>query len=159
MARRLRIYHPDYRVRWVDRLLDLFGGTHPAPRPTGPDYTLLNRAAQRTTLQFLDGVFSVVVLGDEMVRIDTSWTLPEGPDARLVAAEALVQRLRFGQVHPNGLRVAIPARWFEFVDAPHGTRVLLRLLQRPDPALQNLIYRNVSEDGSGEWSEYAVGAD
>lgn len=159
MGRRLRIYHPEYRVRWFDQLVDLFGGAHPAPRPAGPDYTLLNRAAMRTTRAFLDGAFSVVVLGDEMVRIDSSWALPDGADAQMAACEALVLRLRFGQVHPNGLRVAIPARWFEFNEAAHGTRVLVRLLQRPDPALRSFLVGNLSETGDDEWAEYAVGAD
>lgn len=153
----MRIYHPDYRVTWQDRFWDLFAGAHAAPLPEGVDLTLVHRTAARTTREFLDAVLNVSLLGDEMVRIDSAWRLPEPPDARRSAAEVLVRRLRFGQLHPGALRVVLPARWFQLDGAPHGTRVLVRLLECPNPGLRCFLAGNLGEDGGPEWTEYATG--
>lgn len=157
--KRVRIYHPDYRVSWQDRFWDLFSGHRPASRPDGVDYTLMNRSAARNIRELLEGVLNVSLLGDEMVRVDTSWRLPEEADARQTAAEDLVRRLRFGQMHPGALRVTIPARWLQFDDAPHGTRILVRLLECPNPGLRTFLAGNLAEDGPDEWTEYAVHGD
>lgn len=155
----MRIYHPEYRVTWQDRFWDLFSGHRPPAREEGIDYTLVNRAAARTTRAFLDGILHVSLLGDEMIRLDSTARLPEEPGARQTAAEALVARLRFGQFHPGDLRVVLPARWFQLDDAPHGTRVLVRLLDHPNPGLRSFLAGNFSEDGTNEWTEYAIGGE
>lgn len=155
----MRIYHPDYRISFWDRLLDPMGTHAHRPRPSGVDFTLLNRAAARAVRGFLDETLNVGLLGDEMVRIDSAWRLPpEGPGRR-EACTAIAQRLRFVQVLPGGSRVPVALRWLDFQEAPHGTRLLLRLLERPNPGLRSLVAGDLSEDGSGGWEDYAIGAD
>lgn len=153
----MRIYHPDYRVSWWDRLLDR-GALRPRARhQVGVDYTLLNRASARSVREFLDDTLNMSLLGDEMVRIDSARHLPDDPEARRDICETLTSRVRFGQIQPGGARTMVPTRWMEFRDAPHGTRALLRLLTRPNPGLKSFVEGDVSEDGSGGWEEYAVG--
>lgn len=155
----MRIYHPDYRVTWTDRIWDLFAG-RPAPaRQPGIDYTLLNRASARTVREFLDATLNMSLLGYEMVRIDSAWQMPEAADAGRTAAVALTSRLRFGQVHPGGLRIPVATRWLQFDPAPHGTRVLVRLIDRPNPGLRSFLAGNLDEDGAGRWTEYAIAGD
>lgn len=155
----MRIYHPDYRISVWDRLLDPVGTHRLHVRPEGVDFTLLNRAAARAVRGFLDETLNVCLLGDEMVRIDTGWRLPpEGPGRREVCA-AIAHRLRFLQALPGGRKVPVALRWLDFQDAPHGTRLLLRLLDRPNPGLRSFVAGDLSEDGSGGWEEYAIGAD
>jgi hypothetical protein len=154
----MRIYHPDYPLSWGDRVWDLFAGRKaPAPRE-GIDYTLMNRAAARVVRDFLDQTLNMTLLGDEMVRVDSAWELPESEAARETAASSLVVRLRFGQVHPGGMRMPIAARWYQFDPANHGTRVLIRLLERPNPGLRSFLAGNLEESGD-KWTEYAVGGD
>lgn len=155
----MRIYHPDHRVSWVDRIWDLFGGHVLRARPAGVDYTLVNRAAARNVRDFLDGTLNMSLIGDEMVRVDSSLRLPDRGEARRAACEAMVTRLRFGQVHPGGVRVQMPARWFQFDDAPHGTRLLVRLLEIPNPGLRSFLAGNMDEFGGEDWQEYAIGGD
>ncbi len=155
----MRIYHPDYRISLWDRLLDPLGTRGRPVRPEGVDYTLLNRAAARAARGFLDETLNVCLLGDEMVRIDSAWRLPTEREARRELCEALTFRLRFGQSLPGGVKVPVALRWLDFRDAPHGTRLLVRLLDRPNPGLRSFVAGDLSEDGSGGWEEYAIGAD
>lgn len=154
--RAVRIYHPDFHPSWYDRLYDGFvAGTLPA-RGDGVDWTLLQRAAGRTMRQLLDGIRATVHLGDEMVRVDTAVTLPADPAARRDLAGEIVRRLRVSQVLV-GLRHPLPIRWVQFDDAPEGSRLLVRLLDRPNPGLRTLLGANTAEDASAEWAEVAVG--
>ncbi len=155
----MRIYHPDYRISVWDRLLDPAGTRGRRRVAEGVDYTLLNRAAARSARAFLDDTLNVCLLGDEMVRIDSAWRLPSEGPARRELCEALTARLRFGQVLPGGTKVPVALRWLDFQDAPHGTRLLLRLLDRPNAGLRSFVAGDLSEDGSGGWEEYAIGAD
>jgi hypothetical protein len=155
----VRIYHPDYRISWWDRLLDPAGTHGQRARRTGVDYTLLNRSAARAARDFLDETLNLSLLGDEMVRVDSAWRLPASPAGRRELVEALAVRLRFGQVHPGGVKVQLALRWLDFQDAPHGTRLLLRLIARPNPGFRSFLAGDLSEDGSGGWTEYAIGAD
>lgn len=157
MAGRVRVWHPDYPPTAIERLLDLYHGTVPAPLPEGVDPSLLVTQQLRTVRAFLDGCFSVVLLGHEMVRADSTWRLPESPAARQAAAEALALRLRFGQVHPTGARVPLSARWFELGDVPHGSRCLVRLVELPSSHLRSFLAVNLAEDPRGPWTEVAVG--
>ena len=155
----MRLYHPDYRISLWDRILDPAGTHGRRARTTGVDYTLVNRAAARAARTFLDETLNVCLLGDEMVRIDSAWRLPpDGPGRRDLCA-SLVHRLRFGQTLPGGMNVPVALRWLDFQDAPHGTRLLMRLLDRPNPGLRSFVAADLSEDGSGGWAEYAIGAD
>ena len=108
---------------------------------------------------FLDETLNVSLLGEEMVRLDSSWRLPAQAESRQDLIEALALRVRFGQLHPGGLRVPSALRWLDFQDAPHGTRLLLRLVARPNPGLRSFVAGDLSEDGSGGWIEYALGGD
>jgi hypothetical protein len=155
----VRIYHPDYRISWWDRLLDPAGTRGQQSRRSGVDYSLLHHTAARAVRGFLDETLNVSLLGDEMVRIDSAWRLPEAPAGRRELVSALAVRLRFGQVHPGGVRMPVALRWLDFQDAPHGTRLLLRLLARPNPGLRSYVAGDLSEDGSGGWTEYAISAD
>ncbi|MDP2317256.1 MAG: hypothetical protein Q8P41_30495 [Pseudomonadota bacterium] len=155
----MRIYHPDYRISWWDRLLDPAGTHARSQRPVGVDYTLLNRSAARAVRGFLDETLNISLLGDEMVRIDSAWRMPASPEGRRELITAIALRLRFGQVHPANLKVPVALRWLDFQDAPHGTRLLLRLLDRPNPGLRSFVAADLSEDGSGGWEEFAIGAD
>lgn len=155
----MRVYHPDYKITIWDRLFDPAGTHARRPRPAGVDYTLLNRAAARAARAFLDETLNVSLLGDEMVRIDSAWRLPDAAAARRELCEALAVRLRFGQIQAGGLKVAVSLRWLDFQDAPHGTRLLLRLLDRPNPGLRSFMAGDLSEDGTGGWEEYAIGAE
>lgn len=151
----MRIYHPDYRIPWWDRMLDPAGTRARRVRPEGVDFTLLNRSAARAVRGFLDETLNVSLIGDEMVRIDSAWRLPSAPDARRELCEALALRVRFGQVQTGGVKVPVALRWLDFQDAPHGTRLLLRLLERPNPGLRSYVAGDLSEDGTGGWEEYA----
>lgn len=153
----MRIYHPDYRVSWWDRLLDRAAMSPRVRHEAGVDYTLMNRASARAVREFLDETLNMCLLGDEMVRIDSGRHLPEDVEARRDMCEMLTSRVRFGQVQPGGARTRIATRWMEFRDAPHGTRALIRLLARPNPGLKSFVEGDVSEDGTGGWEEYAVG--
>ncbi|MSQ00986.1 MAG: hypothetical protein EXR71_03710 [Myxococcales bacterium] len=155
---RLRIWHPDYPPSWSERLLDLFHGVVPSPPPDGVDMTLLASHQRRLVREFLDGCAPVTLLGHEMVKADTTWTLPDDPVARRSAAEALALRLRFGQVHPGERRLPLAARWFEFLDRPGGgCRCLIRLVDGPSPHLNSFLAVNMGADPLGPWTEVAVG--
>ena len=153
----MRIYHPEYRVTWVDRIWDLFDGHRPAPRRDGVDYSLVHRQSARNVRSFLDETLNLSLLGDEMVRVDSAWRLPES--GQIAALEGMVARMRFGQMHAAGMRVAIPVRWFQFDSAPHGTRLLLRLLELPNPGLRSYMAGNLDEEGAENWVEYGIGGD
>lgn len=91
----------------------------------------------RTLRDFLDRCGPLVLLGHEMVKADSAWSLPVDPEARRFAAEALATRLRFGQVHPGDLHLPMAARWFEFHDIEGGgTRCLIRMVDGPSPHLR-----------------------
>jgi hypothetical protein len=155
---RMRIWHPDYPPSWTERLLDLFHGVVPEPPPVGVDLTLMANRELRTVRDFLDGCGAPVLLGHEMVKADSSWAMPEEPEARRSAAEALATRLRFGQLHPGELRLPMAARWFEFHElAGGGTRCLIRLVDGPAPHLRSFLAANLSTDPRGPWTEVAVG--
>jgi hypothetical protein len=155
----MRIYHPEHQPSWWERALDLFSGVTVRPRPEGVDYGLLNRNAAAVARSFLDGTFSVCLLGDEMIRADSSWRLPVEAEAARSAGEAVAERVRFGQTLAGGRRIGIPARWFEFTDVPHGTRLLIRLVQRPDPGLRSFLAGSLDDEPGRTWTEYAVGVD
>lgn len=154
----LRFYHPDYQVSWYDQLYDWFSARKPLIRDPGVDYTLLNRSILRALRDLLEGVTTIHAIGEEMVRIDTVWRLPQHEDARRGVVEGLVGRLRLSQVHPGDRRVQLTARWFEFADTPSGTRILVRLVFRPVPSLPVVLAGNLSEDDT-TWNEFAVGTD
>jgi hypothetical protein len=154
----MRIWHPDYPPSWTERLLDLFHGVVPEPPPPGVDLTLMAARELRTVREFLDGCGAPVLLGHEMVKCDSRWTLPEDPAARRSAAEAVAVRLRFGQVHPGDLHLPMATRWFEFHDLPGGrTRCLIRLVDGPAPHLRSFLAVNMGPDAKGPWTEVAVG--
>ncbi|MBM4369699.1 MAG: hypothetical protein FJ102_26045 [Deltaproteobacteria bacterium] len=157
MAGRVRVWHPDHPPTYIERVLDCFVGTVPEALPDDVDTSLLVAQQLRTVRTFLDGCFSVVLLGHEMVRADSSFRLPESPQARQAAGEALALRLRFGQVHPTGVRVPLAARWFELNDVSHGTRCLIRLVELPQPHLRSFLAVNLGNDPLGPWTEVAVG--
>jgi hypothetical protein len=124
----------------------------------GVDLTLMANRELRTVRDFLDGCGAPVLLGHEMVKADSSWAMPEEPEARRSAAEALATRLRFGQLHPGELRLPMAARWFEFHElAGGGTRCLIRLVDGPAPHLRSFLAANLSTDPRGPWTEVAVG--
>jgi hypothetical protein len=154
---KLRVYHQDYKVTWADRVYDFFSGHTMPRRVAGVDYTLLNRASLRAVREFLDGVSGIQLLGDEMVRIDSTWRLAEDAEARRCQAEGLTSRLRVGQVQAGSYRTPLAARWFQYEDLPGGTRLLVRLLDAPNPNLRTFVSGNVNEDEGGAWMEYAVG--
>lgn len=155
----MRIYHPDYRITWWDRLTDPAGTHARTARPVGVDYTLLNRAAARAVRECLDEMLNLSLLGDEMVGIDSAWRMPASPEGRRDLLPAIALRMRFGQVHPASVKVPAALRWIDFQDAPHGTRLQLSLLDRPNPGLRSFVEVNTSEGESGRWEEYALGAD
>lgn len=155
----MRIYHPDYRISWWDRFLDPAGTHARTQRLVGVDYTLLNRAAARAVRECLDELLNLSLLGDEMVGIDSAWRMPVSPEARRELIPAMALRLRFGQMHPGAVKMPVALRWLDFRDAPHGTRLLLQLLDRPNPGLRSFVAADLSDDGSGGWEEYALGAD
>lgn len=157
MARRIRIYHPDHVVTWRDRLFDLFSGREAAARPAGVDFSLLDRNAARSARALLDGLLSLTLLGDEMVRVDARWPFPEALSAD--AAAAIVARLRFAQARPGGGRVPVPIRWVELAEAQHGTTLLIRLLDAPNPGLRSVLEANLAEGSPASWSEVAVAQD
>ena len=155
----MRFYHPDTPLSIWDRLGDPLGTWKRHRRAPGVDYTLLNRAAAQGARELLEEMSGLCLLSDDMVRIDTRWRLPPArPGQEEVCAE-IALRLRFGQVHPGGMRLTIPLRWVEFREQPDCTQVLLRLVGRPNPGLRSYVAGDLSEDGSGGWEEYALGAD
>lgn len=154
---RIRYYHPDYTVTWWDRLYDLNKGRSLPHREQGVDYTLLQRIANRELRNILDHVIAVHVLGADIVRIDTDAALPEDAQAREDLCAELVRRLRFGQVQPDGRRVALPLRWVEFAETPNGLTLLLRTLLRPDPGLRSFLAAQI-EPGGGD-VEIAIAGD
>lgn len=158
VSERIRVYHPDYEVTWKDRLYDWFSGRQAPPRSEGVDYTLVNRVALRALRELLEGVVAVTPLGQEMMRIDSAWRLPDAESARQAVVDGLVGRLRLAQVLPDGGRRPLAVRWLQFEDVSHGTRILVRLLDRPNPALHTVLAGNMSEDSTA-WSEFAVGTD
>lgn len=153
---RLRVYHPDYPVSWFDRLMDLFGSVEPEARSASVDYTLVDRSTVRGLRGILDGMLHISLLGAEMVRADTTWELPPSPSTRRELGEEIVRRLKFEQVQPNGARSAIPIRWVQFEDAPHGSRLLIRLVHTPNLGIRSLLAGNVGV-ASVDWEEVAVG--
>ena len=157
VAARIRYYHPEYTVTWWDRLYDLNKGRMLPQRERGVDYTLLQRIANRELRRILDHVLSVHVLGSDMVRIDTDTELPDDAEAREDLFAELVRRLRFGQVHPDGRRIALPLRWVEFAETPAGLTLLLRTLVRPDPGLRSFLAAQI-EPGGGD-VEIAIAGD
>lgn len=154
MARPLRIYHPDTPPRWQDRVLDLFSGrVAPAPEP-GVDYTLVHRTAARAARVLLDELLTLTLLGDEMVRVDTRWCLPAAATPESLGA--IVRRLRFAQVQPGAVRTTSAIRWVEFHEATHGTTVLIRLVEAPNPGLRSVLEANLAEGAAADWTEVAV---
>lgn len=153
---RLRVYHPDYPVSWFDRVMDLFGGVEPSEREADVDYTLMDRGTVRGLRGILDGMLHISLLGAEMVRADTTWALPAAPSTRRELGEELVRRLRFGQLQPNGSRGFINIRWVQFEDAPHGARLLIRLVHAPNHGLHSFLAGNVGVQRA-DWEEVAVG--
>ncbi len=153
----MRMYHPDYRVTWLDRIAELFDVRQPPPRPEGVDLTLVQRAEVRAVRAFLDGLRNVSLLGDELVRCDSIWPAPEAASAREDATARLLLRVRFGQVLPGDLHVQLPTRWARLDPTPHGSRLLLRLIERPNPGLRCFLAGNFEEGDEARWVEYAVG--
>lgn len=154
---RIRIYHPEYPVRWLDRLYDLFSGRIVPPRATGVDYTLLNRVSLQDVRAFLDGVANIALLGQEMVRVDSTFRLPEDHRPAVACIEGLIYRLRVAHTLPGGARLPLDIRWAQFEPTPQGTRVLLRLTAAPHPQGRVELVGNLNTDASGDWLEYAVG--
>ncbi len=153
---RLRVYHPDYPVSWFDRIMDLFGGVEPTERDEGIDYSLVDRGTVRGMRGILDGMLHVSLLGADMVRADTTWALPPSPSTRRELGEEIVRRLRFGQQQANGNRTFIHIRWVQFEDAPHGARLLIRLVAWPNHGLRSFVAGNVGVVDA-DWEEVAVG--
>lgn len=153
---RLRIYHPDYPVSWFDRIMDLFGGVEPTEREEGIDYSLVDRGTVRGMRGILDGMLHISLLGADMVRADTTWALPASPSTRRELGEEIVRRLRFGQQQANGNRTFIHIRWVQFEDAPHGARLLIRLVSWPNHGLHSVLAGNVGVVDA-DWEEVAVG--
>ncbi len=153
---RLRVYHPDYPVSWFDRVMDLFAGVEPPERAEGIDYSLVDRATVRGMRGILDGMLHISLLHAEMVRADTTWVLPQSPSTRRELGEELVRRLKFGQFDIGGVRVLIPIRWVQFEDAPHGSRLLIRLVAAPNHGLHSFLAGNVGV-AQADWEEVAVG--
>lgn len=151
----LRIYHPDAPLRWQDRLADFFAGRAAPPLEPGVDYTLVHRTAARAARALRDELLALNLLGDEMVRVDTRWSVP--PAATPESLGALVRRLRFTQVQPGGVRTRLGIRWVEFRPAAHGTTVLMRLTELPSPGLRSVLEANLAEGESADWTEVAVG--
>ncbi len=157
MARRIRIYHPDHTVTWRDRLFDLTTGVRPSRPAAGVDYSLLTHNAARAARALLDELLSITLLGDEMVRVDARWPLPEGLSPEVAAA--IVSRLRFSQVQPGGRRLTVPIRWVELSEAVHGTTLLVRLLEPPNPGLRSVLEANLALGEHEAWAEVAVARD
>lgn len=157
MGAKLRVYHQDYRVSWVDRLYDFFSGHTLPKRAPGVDYTLMNRASLRMVREFLDGATHIQLLGDEMVKVESSMRLLPEPEARKAQVDGLTSRLRVGQVQTGNYRTPLAARWFQYEEIPGGTRLLVRLLDVPNPALRTFVSGNLNEDEDGTWMDYAVG--
>lgn len=155
----MRFYHPDTPVSIWDRLGDPLGTLRHHGRAPGVDYTLVNRAAAQAVRELLDELSGLCLLGDDMVRLDTRWRLPPAGPAREQVCAEIALRLRFGQVHPGGIRLTLPLRWVEFREEVDCTHVLLRVLGRPNPGLRSYVAGDLSEDGSGGWEEYALGAE
>ncbi len=153
---RLRVYHPDYPVSFLDRLMDLFGSVEPPERDEDVDYSLVDRATVRGMRGILDGMLHISLLGAEMVRADTTWSLPTQPSTRRELGEELVRRLRFGQLQPQGSRTTVAIRWVQFEDAPHGSRLLIRLVSAPNHGLRSFLAGNVGVSRA-DWEEVAVG--
>lgn len=153
---RLRVYHPRYPVSWFDRIMDLFGGVEPPERCESVDYTLVDRGTVRALRGILDGMLHISLLGAEMVRADTTWTLPASPSTRREVGEEMVRRLKFEQIQLTGARLETAIRWVQFEDAPHGSRVLIRLVTAPNMGLRSVLAGNVGVD-SIDWEEVAVG--
>ena len=97
------------------------------------------------------------LLGDEMVRADSTWRPPATRRALAEVTAHLVHRVRFGQVLPPDLHVFVPARWYQLDAAPHGSRLLLRLAAAPTPGVDCFLAGNLDEDGRERWTEYAAG--
>lgn len=157
MPRGLRVYHPEHAVTWWDRVYDFFSGAGPNRREEGVDYSLVHRTSARSAAALLDGILSMTLLGDEMVRVDSTWRMPE-QGGREAAAE-LVGRLRFVQAQPGVLRVTVPIRWVEFLDAAHGVTLLMRLEERPALGCRNGLEANLAEDAGSAWTEVAIGGE
>jgi len=151
---RLRYYHPEYRPSWRDKLYDFFSVRVVPPRPPGVEYHFLDRLVARTTRQLLDGVVSLQLLGQEMVRVESAVPLPPADDARAELCGELVGRLRFGQIQPDGRRVALPVRWIEFASRGDNLVLFLRTVGRPDPGLRSFLAANLG--ASGQWTEVAI---
>ena len=154
---KLRVYHHDYRVTWADRLYDFFSGHTLPRRAAGVDYTLMNRASLRAVREFLDGITTIQLLGDEMVKVESGFRLADDSEARKAQADGLTSRLRVGQVQAGNYRTPLSARWFQYEDTPGGVRLLVRLLDVPNPALRTFVSGNLNEDEGGAWMDYAVG--
>jgi hypothetical protein len=150
----VRLYHPDYRVTWLDRVAELFDVRLPPTPPEGVDLSFLRRTEVREVRAFLDGVQNVSLLGDELVRCDSAWCPPEA--GLLEATGHLVLRVRFGQILPGMLHMQIPMRWARLDPTPHGCRLLMRLIERPNPGLRSFLAGNFEEHDAPRWVEYAV---
>lgn len=156
---RIRVYHPDYRVTWWDQLYNLHTRQTEIHRAEGVDYSLYHRAASRLVRNFLEGVLNISLVGSDMVRVDSSLRLSDNPEHRDEQIDTLVCRVRIQQVQSGGVRAPQAARWFQFQGVPHGTQLLISLVQRPNPALTTTLAGNLSEDGRETWSELASGTE
>lgn len=162
MSTKLRVYDPRYQVSLLDRVYDFFSGRSLPQRREGVDYTLLNRASLRTMQEFLDGVTQITLLGehslgDEMLRVDSTWRLATEPIPRRSQVDGLTSRLRVGQVQGNNSHKLLDVRWFQYEDLPGGTRLLIRLVRAPNPSLRTFVSGNLNEDEEGDWMDYLVG--
>lgn len=152
------MYHPDYRVTWLERIGELLETRTPARAPEGVDTTLLQRAAIRSVDAFAEGLLNVHLLGVELVRADSSWPAPpEGP-AREAALGALLLRLRYEQLDITGVPHALHPRWYQLDPAPHGSRLLLRLAEPVNLGLPARLAVNLeTEGGRPRWEAVAAG--
>lgn len=152
MDARIRYYHPDHPPTWGDRLYDFFSIAEVPPRPPGVDYSFLDRMVGRSLRELVDGVVSIDLLGADVAHVDTRLRLPDEPAARRELAAEIVRRLAFGQVQADGRRVPLPIRWVELRPTPDGTRVIVRLRGRADPALRSFLAAHVGPRPDGAYA-------
>lgn len=155
MSPRIRFYHPDYRPTGWDRLYDFFSIDTVPPRDAGVDYAFLDRVVERSMRALIDGVLSIDLLSADVVHVDTRMLLPLPLTARRDLCAELTRRLRFGQIGPDGRRLAVPLRWVEFREGPTAAdgqtalRLLLRLHGRVDPALRTWVAASLGDSPAG----------
>jgi hypothetical protein len=156
MGARLRIYHPGYRPTWFEQAAELFSGKRVRPPVEGADYSLVQRHARDTVRAFLDGCYAISMISRDLVRADSNWRMPERREGQRDAAEALVSRLRFGQQMAGGQHIPLAARWFQLMDAPGGSRLVVRLVHEPSPGMRIHLAANL-EEGREDWAVVAGG--